>query len=344
MKSIADLSNDDGSWNTDLVHDVFGVPLGDKICKIDRLPVDHNDILVWKEAGDGIFTVKRGFQSIHPTQDNSDSSFWKLIWNQSTHFRHSTNIWRLVSGCFPTRDRMVFVADKACPMCDVENETALHIFWECHCARAIWFSSPFACFGRNTMTMTTVKDMLQGMLTCLPNDLKGNFLNFLGSLIEGVWRARNELIFKGKRINIEAVRCAILRKYNDCLLAGEADSTIGMSIKQARAGGKITSATEVVVVCDASWKEGEAGLAVGMMETRGKKICWFAKKTKAESAAEAEIKAIRWAMDIAAKEGYAAVAIASDAMIHYELYHILSWLDHPLRVLIFVRPPRQNNF
>ncbi|KAF4401951.1 hypothetical protein G4B88_017463 [Cannabis sativa] len=315
MKSIADLSNDDGSWNTDIVHDVFGVPLGEKICKIDRLPVDHNDILVWKEAGDGIFTVKRGFQSIHPTQDNSDSSFWKLIWNQSTHFRHSTNIWRLVSGCFPTRDRMVFVADKVCPMCDVENETALHIFWECHCARAIWFSSPFACFGRNTMTMTTVKDMLQGMLTCLPNELKGNFLNFLGSLIEGVWRARNELIFKGKRINIEAVRCAILRKYNDCLMVGEADSTIGMSIKQTRAGGKITSATEVVVVCDASWKEGEAGLAVGMMETRGKKICWFAKKAKAESAAEAEIKAIRWAMDIAAKEGYAAVAIASDAMI-----------------------------
>ncbi|KAF4401851.1 hypothetical protein G4B88_013138 [Cannabis sativa] len=160
MKSIADFSNDDGSWNTALVHDVFGVPLGEKICKIDRLPVEHNDILVWKEAGDELFTVKRGFQSIHPTQDNSDSSLWKLIWNQRTHFRHSTNIWRLVSGCFPTRDRLVFVADKVCPMCDVENETALHIFWECHCSQAIWFSSPFACFRGNTLPMATVKDKL----------------------------------------------------------------------------------------------------------------------------------------------------------------------------------------
>uniref|UniRef100_A0A803Q0W2 RNase H type-1 domain-containing protein n=1 Tax=Cannabis sativa TaxID=3483 RepID=A0A803Q0W2_CANSA len=182
----------------------------------------------------------------------------------------------------------------------MEDETTLHIFWDCHCARAIWFSSPFACNGGGDLGFTvTVKDRIKWMLTRLPNELKFNFLNFLGSLVEGVWKARNDWMFRGKGINIAAVRCAILRKYAECLMAGEPDSEICTSIRQVRASGKINNETEVIGVCDASWKDGEAGLAVGLLETSGNKVFWFAKKEKADSAAEAEFKAIRWVMDLA---------------------------------------------
>uniref|UniRef100_A0A803Q0W1 Reverse transcriptase domain-containing protein n=1 Tax=Cannabis sativa TaxID=3483 RepID=A0A803Q0W1_CANSA len=59
-KSIADVSNDDGSWNAALIHDIFGGSLGDRICKIARMPLGNNDMLVWKEAGDSRPFMRQG--------------------------------------------------------------------------------------------------------------------------------------------------------------------------------------------------------------------------------------------------------------------------------------------
>ncbi|KAM6576756.1 hypothetical protein CsatB_028593 [Cannabis sativa] len=215
-------------------------------------------------------------------------------------------------GYLPTRDRLGFVVEKMCPVCELETETTLHIFWECHCARALWFSSPFSCVMESVPSFAdSVKGRIEWMLSILPSDLTSKFLKFTGCLFDEVWKARNEVLYKSKLINITKVRSSILRKFSESMVAEET----------GRAGGKINAATEVLCVSDASWKNGEAGLAVGLLHIRENKVFWYARKDKAESAAEAEMIAILWRLQLAAVKGFKSIAIASDAMVLIRAFH-----------------------
>ncbi|KAM6571405.1 hypothetical protein CsatA_015485 [Cannabis sativa] len=224
-------------------------------------------------------------------------------------------MWRAISGCLPTRDRLSFVAEKMCPLCDLEFEIALHIFWECHCARALWFGSPFSwTMGSVPGSANTVKGRIEWMLSSLPSDLTSHYLKFTGCLFDKVWKARNEVLFKSKLIIITEIRCSIMRRFSEAIVEVEADGQVCKIQDTRRAGGKFDAATEVLCVSDASWKDGEAGLAVGLLHIRENRVLWFARKDKAESAAEAEMMAILWGMQLAAAKEFKSIAIASDAM------------------------------
>ncbi|XP_060965153.1 uncharacterized protein LOC133034142 [Cannabis sativa] len=192
-------------------------------------------------------------------------------------------------GYLPTRDRLGFVVEKMCPVCELETETTLHIFWECHCARALWFSSPFSCVMESVPSFAdSVKGRIEWMLSILPSDLTSKFLKFTGCLFDEVWKARNEVLYKSKLINITKVRSSILRKFSESMVAEE---------------------------------NGEAGLAVGLLHIRENKVFWYARKDKAESAAEAEMIAILWRLQLAAVKGFKSIAIASDAMVLIRAFH-----------------------
>uniref|UniRef100_A0A803PTE2 Reverse transcriptase n=1 Tax=Cannabis sativa TaxID=3483 RepID=A0A803PTE2_CANSA len=244
INSVADNSNPNGSWNIELLKEMFGDVLGERIGTINRIPQDNSDLVVWKEASDGRFTVKRGYNATLGGVSLEDGNLWKKVWGKKVHYSHSVMIWRAVMGCVPTRDRLDFVGDKSCPLCDGSSESALHIFWECHCARALWFSSPFPlCYG-----------------------------------------------------------------------AG-----FGNSVKErtpAVADGRVLcNSNDVFCVSDASWKESNAGLAVGLLDRRNHESFWYAKYDQASSAAETELLAIKWALHLAEQKGFYSFAGASDAKV-----------------------------
>uniref|UniRef100_A0A803P2Z6 Reverse transcriptase domain-containing protein n=1 Tax=Cannabis sativa TaxID=3483 RepID=A0A803P2Z6_CANSA len=62
LKTVADLSVQDNSWNLDLLQQLFGRDLGARIGLIPRLPASVEDTMVWKESTDEAFTVKRAHQ------------------------------------------------------------------------------------------------------------------------------------------------------------------------------------------------------------------------------------------------------------------------------------------
>uniref|UniRef100_A0A803QPG7 Reverse transcriptase domain-containing protein n=1 Tax=Cannabis sativa TaxID=3483 RepID=A0A803QPG7_CANSA len=267
ISSLADMSNPDGSWNMELLKDMFGDMLGTRIGNIARLPFGTNDTIVWKEAGDGRFTVKRGYEATL-----GDSSI----------------------------------------------EDAIHIFWECHCARALWFSSPFPICCE-VGSAISVKEWLGWALERIPNELNDQFLCFTGCLIEGIWKARNEFLFKGKLVDIATVRESILRRYNEYRLLAttkEITETKRVTVRPAvRNGSGWGNSTDVFCMTDASWKDGRAGIAVGLLDRRQGKTFWFAKFLQSSSPAEEELLAIKWAMELAAGRGFQSFAGASDAKV-----------------------------
>uniref|UniRef100_A0A803QD31 Reverse transcriptase domain-containing protein n=1 Tax=Cannabis sativa TaxID=3483 RepID=A0A803QD31_CANSA len=291
LRTVVDISNSDGSWNSDIISQIFGESMGDRICGIPRLPQSDTDVLVWKGATDGVYTVRKGYEATQLPRSVEDSNLWKNIWKQGLQFRLSFMIWRASMGCLPTRDRLGFVEDKLCPVCEANLETTVHIFWECHCARALWFSGPLVAMG------------------------------FAGCLFDGVWKARNELLYKSKVINIDEVWNSILRKYSEGVAVQEEDLKGCKNIVPSRAGGKISDSTEVLCVSDAFWKNGVAGLAVGLVHLRENRVLWFARKESAESPAEAKMLAIRWGLQLATRRGFKSIAVAFDAMVLIKAFH-----------------------
>ncbi|KAF4347137.1 hypothetical protein G4B88_026984 [Cannabis sativa] len=321
ISTLADVSNPDGSWNMDLVQDMFGEMLGTRIGNITRLPFRTNDTIVWKEASDGRFTVKRGYEANLGDSPCDDGKLWKKVWGKEIHFRHSVMIWRVIMGCIPTGDRLSFITEKNCPLCDGACESAFHIFWECHCARALWFSSPFPICCENGSAIS-VKEWLVWALERIPMELNDQFLWFTGCLFEGIWKARNDLLFKGKLVDIATVRESILRRYNEYLLLAttkEITEIKRVAIRPAvRNGSGWDNATDVFCMTDASWKDGRAGIAVGLLDRRLGKTFWFAKFLQSFSPAEAELLAIKWAMELAAEREFQSFAGASDAKVLIE--------------------------
>ncbi|KAF4378196.1 hypothetical protein F8388_010635 [Cannabis sativa] len=212
ISTLADVSNPDGSWNMDLVQDMFGEMLGTRIGNITRLPFRTNDTIVWKEASDGRFTVKRGYEANLGDSPCDDGKLWK--------------------------------------------------------------------------------------------------------------KARNDLLFKGKLVDIATVRESILRRYNEYLLLAttkEITEIKRVAIRPAvRNGSGWDNATDVFCMTDASWKDGRAGIAVGLLDRRLGKTFWFAKFLQSFSPAEAELLAIKWAMELAAEREFQSFAGASDAKVLIE--------------------------
>ncbi|KAF4355538.1 hypothetical protein F8388_003119 [Cannabis sativa] len=257
--------------------EMFGDTLGERIGKIARLPCENRDMIVWKEATDGNFTVKRGYEATQVCRPNIDNNFWKKVWSQKLHYRHSVMLWRVITGCLPTRDRLGFVRDKSCPLCDEEVESAIHVFWDCHCARALWFSSPFPICG-GVGGGNSVKERLDWMLARLPREQ----IDVSYPLQAACLKVRN----------------FILGRYSESSVLMEADAAIGRRTPTDLAGRTICTSTDVFCVSNASWKEGTAGLAV-----------------RASSAVEAELLTIQWAMQLAGQRGFKAFAGASDAKV-----------------------------
>uniref|UniRef100_A0A803P2Z9 Uncharacterized protein n=1 Tax=Cannabis sativa TaxID=3483 RepID=A0A803P2Z9_CANSA len=115
------------------------------------------------------------------------------------------------------------------------------------------------------------KDIILGLVSCIPTDLKCKFLEFTGCLFDGIWSAGNESLFKGKAVDIHNTRSNILRRFQELnqiqlgSFSNVSDKRHGevTDMRQTSVAAKISSNTEIVCLTNASWKDGVVGLAVG---------------------------------------------------------------------------------
>uniref|UniRef100_A0A803P7F3 Reverse transcriptase zinc-binding domain-containing protein n=1 Tax=Cannabis sativa TaxID=3483 RepID=A0A803P7F3_CANSA len=292
LRSIADISSPNGQWNRQRVQEIFGNDMGARICDIQRLPALNSDMLFWKHAEDGEFSVKGALNVCSNSNSHNvanghnvdiDSKLWKFVWNDKVHFRLSVLIWRVLVGCLPTKDKLHFVMEKTCLLCDSALETSSHLFWECSFTRALWFGGPFSMTIDHGTSDAPPRRMME-ILSNIPPDLRYPFVNFFGCLADCVWRTRNDLMFKGTRMRIDNVLMTLHSRYKEI--------SVGCNVVQQ---GQIRDSrpTQLVHISesnstfmcmvDASWKEEAAGLAVVLVDPYTGSWKWMAKDAKLTS-------------------------------------------------------------
>ncbi|XP_030939755.1 uncharacterized protein LOC115964624 [Quercus lobata] len=121
-----------------------------------RAPKASNASWVWKGSGwnDNLLNELFDQESVVAIKSipiwsfgnniSSSVSLTRKIWMASIHERLKMHLWRIAFNLLPTKDQFSEFSPSSntnCPLCNVEAESTLHLFTQCHIAKAIWFGS-----------------------------------------------------------------------------------------------------------------------------------------------------------------------------------------------------------
>ena len=137
------------TWNANMVNEIFTPIATHAILTIPNHVAPRQYRLIWLLDSKGIFSIKY-VHRVSFTRSNSDDqpqAHWKKLSKARfpEHLKMLTQ--RISANAIPTRanlQRRLQNVDPICILCNSGEETSIHLFFECHFARALWAS---ACQG-----------------------------------------------------------------------------------------------------------------------------------------------------------------------------------------------------
>lgn len=106
--------------------------------------------MVWRPSKDGIFKVKTAYHlemdKIRKSQgETSAGSFeqptWKSLWKSNVPGSVKYFLWKACHDLLPTRKNLFIrkeVEGLLCPICEREEELAIHTLWSCPASSDVW--------------------------------------------------------------------------------------------------------------------------------------------------------------------------------------------------------------
>uniref|UniRef100_A0A803NVI6 Autophagy-related protein n=1 Tax=Cannabis sativa TaxID=3483 RepID=A0A803NVI6_CANSA len=324
IQTIEDVSQGN-EWNAELILQIFGDELGNRIVKIPRIPAPFKDQVFWKQNSGGKFSVKAAYLTDNKERFASEDQIWKWIWEPGINPKISIFLWRILSEALPTKSRLIFLQDKTCSLCDLEEESTVHLFWKCSFAKAIWFGSRLA-LKIDGIPIDNVSNTLVYLINNFDSFERKELLSYCGCILEEIWQQRNSFCFQSHKVDTKAALCKIERKamelrissslVQDDSVNGNKDQSDIRSDKQHRAIiPRLNEGIGNYIFTDASWYQGDAGIAA--MRVDSNTGFWFvsAQKLQTHSALEAELMAILHALNMAIEDGWIEVQIFSDSKV-----------------------------
>uniref|UniRef100_A0A803QEP6 Reverse transcriptase n=1 Tax=Cannabis sativa TaxID=3483 RepID=A0A803QEP6_CANSA len=186
LRTVADLLiNRTGQWNSNYLCFLFGAEVGKKISTIQLATEISDDLLIWKEANNGMFSVKQAYMVQQGDRFGSTDLLWKWIWNNDLHPRMKMVLWRALAGALPIGDRMGR-SPPTCCFCSQSEESLMHMFVQCPLASALWLGSPVS-IRTHVITAVSLKSFVLEMGSSLNRDQRSKFLLCLAIIIDSLW-------------------------------------------------------------------------------------------------------------------------------------------------------------
>ncbi|KAL5191116.1 U-box domain-containing protein 14 [Glycine soja] len=182
------------------------------IADIESSNINHSnrDFLCWKSDPNGLYSTKSSYKVLQEGHASAiEDRVLNIMWSLKIPPRASAFSWRLFKNRLPTRDnlrrRQVSMHTYSCPLCDLEEESVNHLFFNCSKTRSLWWE-PMRWVNR---------------VGPFPTDPKNHFLQFSQwnrlsytvkrweflwiALSVSIWHHRNGMIFNNQPFNPEKV-------------------------------------------------------------------------------------------------------------------------------------------
>ncbi|XP_019460146.1 PREDICTED: uncharacterized protein LOC109359906 [Lupinus angustifolius] len=111
--------------------------LTSQICNI--IPNSETDKLAWKSSNDGLLSAKDAYLHLNP--GSVQHNWGPILWSDAIPPSKSFIAWRLLNNKMPTDDnlkRRGCVMASICSLCNKEEETATHLFFNCPFSVHVW--------------------------------------------------------------------------------------------------------------------------------------------------------------------------------------------------------------
>ena len=175
------------------------------IMKIKISPHGQQDLLGWSYNEDGLYTVKSGYwlgthlprqQLIQPTY--GDVELKQRLWKTQITPKIKHFVWRILSRSLATGEnlrRRHVTQQSQCRRCGIEEETDLHLFFNCPYAQCVWRASGIS----NMIINSTTSTLEEKIAVCLQISTSSRLTHFQDLplwILWRLWKSRNILIFQ----------------------------------------------------------------------------------------------------------------------------------------------------
>ena len=129
----------------DLIVDIFNHRNQEHILNIPLSFRHIEDQWYWTQEERGLYSVKIGYRVQQDNLATASSSFWNNFWKLQVPPKVLIFICRTLQGTLPTADRLqsrMVPVSPLCPVCGVDRESTLHLFFECPFAMSCWILTP----------------------------------------------------------------------------------------------------------------------------------------------------------------------------------------------------------
>ncbi|KAM6588809.1 hypothetical protein CsatA_011414 [Cannabis sativa] len=183
---------------------------------------------------------------------------------------------------------------------------------ECEVARALWISGSFPMVIGNFPGSSMI-EFVEHLMVDIPVSLRNAFLVHMACVFEEIWRLRNGIMFKGGQPNLTTSTMRIRKNFGEYMCHSEREVLSPSTPNHFPCG--LGRDTELVLITDAAWSAGMAGLAAVLINLRDGSWRFKVQLAGAESALEGETKAIWMAISWIKHRTDASIGIASDCLI-----------------------------
>ena len=163
---------------------------------------------IWGGTKDGVFTVRSTYHLAKTLEDSKKGSSsrgimggdkWRKIWQIREPKVVQTFIWKACQNVLPTKENLFrrhITQDSLCPMCGREDETPVHIMWNCLSARDVWMVS-----NRKLQKCSSEAIDFVGLLEHLFDILSQEEMQVFVMVARQLWFRRNGVIHEGEMLS-----------------------------------------------------------------------------------------------------------------------------------------------
>ncbi|KAI3715165.1 hypothetical protein L6452_22135 [Arctium lappa] len=168
---------------------------------------DRRDQICWSDVNGNLvdFSVKVASTSIGGI--HTVSSWHKWVWFPGNIARHAFCLWIACHRRLPTQDRMsIWVSEDeglVCPLCEVEQDSHRHLFFQCVFAHDVWQRIKFFA------NLEEWPDGWDDIVELLSDDSYARkplaSKLFVAASVYYIWRERNNRLFRNAAISVDQI-------------------------------------------------------------------------------------------------------------------------------------------
>jgi hypothetical protein len=178
-----------------------------------RPSIEISDRRKWIPHGAGLFSVNSAYVCLlnrlaTEAIESTTLKALKKLWNTNIPSKGAVFGWRLLLDKLPTKGALFNKGiitsnyERCCVFCSVEEEDALHVFFNCHMINQVW-DYIFKWMGVNFLGSSSVINhfLSFGGIFSGKKTKKFRYIIWLAATW-CIWRTRNNILFRGDHINI----------------------------------------------------------------------------------------------------------------------------------------------